>query len=130
MTTTQHKTVNIEDSEDLAPKFGMGDTCQSRFLRKDLGAEGIGMANYKMNPGKRLGFGHSHSECEEMYVVVAGSGRFKIDDDIVDVAARDVVYCPPAAMREWEAGDDGLELLAFGQHAEGDGDMQRGWWTD
>jgi mannose-6-phosphate isomerase-like protein (cupin superfamily) len=128
--STHHKTMSLDDAEDMAPKYGMSDMGQSRFLRKDLGAEGIGLANYKMSPGRRVGFGHRHAGCEEMYVVIAGSGRFKLDDEIVEVSARDVVYCPPAVMREWEAGPDGLELLAFGHHAEGDGDMEHGWWTD
>jgi mannose-6-phosphate isomerase-like protein (cupin superfamily) len=88
------------------------------------------MANYRLNPGQRIGFGHRHADCEEIYVVLAGAGRFKIEDEIVDVAARDVVYCPPSAMRGWEAGDDGLELLAFGHHVEGDGEVVRGWWAD
>ena len=128
--TTEPKTMNIDDAEDMAPQYGMGDRLQSRFLRKGLGADGVGMANYKMNPGSRIGFGHRHGEVEEMYVVLAGSGRFKLDDEIVDIAVRDVVYCPPAVMREWEAGPDGLELIAFGQHAEGDGETVQGWWTD
>jgi quercetin dioxygenase-like cupin family protein len=128
--STQHKTMNLDDAEDMAPKYGMGDMGQSRFLRRGLGADGIGLANYKMNPGRRIGFGHRHGECEEMYVVLAGSGRFKLDDEIVEVAARDVVYCPPSVMREWEAGPDGLELLAFGDHVEDDGEITRGWWTD
>lgn len=130
MSSTQHTKINLDDVEDMAPKYGMGDMGQARFARKDLGAEGIGLANYKMNPGRRIGFGHRHAECEEMYVVIAGSGRFKLDDEIIDVAVREIVYCPPSVMREWEAGPDGLELLAFGDHVEGDGDMQQGWWTD
>jgi mannose-6-phosphate isomerase-like protein (cupin superfamily) len=128
--TTQHKTMGLDDAEDMAPKYGMAEMGQARFFRKDLGAEGIGMANYRMNPGQRVGFGHRHSTCEEIYLVLAGSGRFKIEDEIVEVGARDVVYCPPAAMRAWEAGDDGLELIAFGHHAEGDGEMEQGWWAD
>jgi mannose-6-phosphate isomerase-like protein (cupin superfamily) len=128
--TTQHKTMKLDDAEDMAPKYGMGDMGQARFLRTGLGAERIGMANYRMNPGARIGFGHRHAECEEMYVVLAGSGRFKLDDEIIDVAVRDVVYCPPSVMRAWEAGPDGLELLAVGQHAEGDGAIEQGWWTD
>jgi len=88
------------------------------------------MSNYRMNPGRRVGFGHRHAESEEIYVVLSGSGRFKIDDDIIDVAAKDVVFCPPAAMREWEAGPDGMELLAFGGHAEDDAEMTMGWWAD
>ena len=88
----------------------MGDMGESRFLRKDLGADGIGMANYRMNPEQRIGFGHTHGEAEEVYLVLAGSGRFKIDDDIVEVGPKDVVYCPPGTMRAWESGPDGMEL--------------------
>lgn len=122
--------MSLDAAEDMSPKYGMGDICQARFLRKDLGAEGIGLANYKLNPSQRVPFGHRHAECEEMYVVLAGSGRFKIGDEIVDVGARDVVYCPPSAMRAWEAGPDGMELLAVGDHVEGDGELEQGWWTD
>lgn len=128
--TPQHATVNLENVENLAPKYGMGEICESRFLRRDLGAERIGMAHYKMNPGRRIGFGHRHAESEEIYVVLAGSGRFKIEDEIVPVSAKDVVYLPPGSMREWEAGPDGMELLATGGHAEDDSEIQPGWWTD
>jgi mannose-6-phosphate isomerase-like protein (cupin superfamily) len=128
--TTQHKTMSLDDAEDMAPKYGMAETGQARFYRKDLGAESIGMANYRLNPGQRIGFGHRHSACEEIYVVLAGSGRFKLEDEIVDVGPRDVVYCPPSVMRAWEAGSDGLEVIAFGAHAEGDGEMDQDFWTD
>ena len=128
--TTSYATTNLDAVEDVAPKYGMGDMGEARFLRKDLGAEGIGMSNYRMNPDRRIGFGHSHAESEEIYVVLAGAGRFKIGDDIVDVGPKDVVYCPPGTMREWESGPDGLELLAFGHHVEGDTQMERGWWAD
>ncbi len=122
--------MNIDDAEDRAPGYGMGDICEARFLRKALGAQGLGMASYRMHPGRRVGFGHKHAESEEIYVVTAGSGRFKIEDEIVDVVERDVVYCGPDTMRDWEAGPDGMELLAFGHHVEGDSEMQQGWWTD
>lgn len=127
--STHHATTNLDAVEDVAPKYGMSDTGSARFARKDLGAERIGLAHYAVNPGQRVGFGHRHSETEEVYVVLAGSGRFKLDDEIVDVGARDVVYCPPAVMRAWEAGPDGLEMIAFGQHVEGDSEMVREWWT-
>jgi quercetin dioxygenase-like cupin family protein len=127
---SKHATTNLDDVEDVAPKYGMGDMGQSRFLRRDLGAEGIGLANYRMNPGRRIGFGHSHGEAEEIYVVLSGSGRFKIEDEIVEVGAKDVVYCGPDTMRAWEAGPDGMELLAFGDHVDGDSQMDQGWWTD
>ncbi len=108
----------------------MSAICEARFVREDLGAERIGLASYRMKPGQRVGFGHRHDESEEIYVVLAGSGRFKIEDEIIDVGPRDVVYCPPAAMREWESGPDGMELLAFGGHAENESHMEKGWWTD
>ncbi|HYN51752.1 MAG TPA: cupin domain-containing protein [Thermoleophilaceae bacterium] len=83
-----------------------------------------------MNPGRRVGFGHRHGESEEICVVLSGARRFKVEDEIVEVAAKDSIYCPPTTMREWEAGPDGLEVLAFGGHAEDDSEMQPGWWTD
>jgi quercetin dioxygenase-like cupin family protein len=125
-----HVTTNLEAAEDLAPKFGMGDMGEARFVRDALGAERIGLSHYRMNPGRRVGFGHRHGESEEVYVVLSGSGRFKVEDDVFPVGPKDVVYVPPTSMREWEAGPDGLELLAFGGHAEADAEMQPGWWTD
>ncbi len=82
-----------------------------------------------MKPGRRVGFGHHHEAVEEIYLVTSGSGRFNVDGEILAVGAGDVVYCSPEVMREWEAGDDGMDVVAFGAHAEGDGTMQPGWWT-
>lgn len=127
--STQHATTNLDDLEDMAPGFGMAERGEARFARKALGAETIGLASYRMKAGQRIGFGHRHAEVEEIYLILGGSGRFKIEDEIVDVGARDVVFCPPSSMREWEAGPDGMEMLAFGGHVEGDGEMQKDWWT-
>ncbi|MDQ6806433.1 MAG: cupin domain-containing protein [Actinomycetota bacterium] len=128
--STQHATTNLNTAKNVAPEYGMGEMGEARFMRQALGAERIGLSHYRMNPGRRVGFGHRHTESEEVYVVLAGSGRFKVEDEIIDIAVKDVVYCPPAAMREWEAGPDGLELLAFGGHAENESELKRGWWTD
>jgi quercetin dioxygenase-like cupin family protein len=126
-----YRKVNLTQVEDSAPKFGMDEIQEARFARAELGCQKIGLAYYKVKPGKRLGFGHHHDEVEETYLVLAGAGRFKIDDDIVEVVARDVVYVPPAAVREWEAGDEGLEMVAFGGHSEAEqGHMKPGWWSD
>ena len=121
---------NIEHVEDLAAKFGMGEIGEARYLREDVGAEAIGMTYYRMNPGRRTGFGHRHKEAEEMYVVLAGAGRVKVDDEVIDLRARDVVRVAPATVREFEAGPDGMELLATGTHVEGDGEMLQEWWTE
>jgi quercetin dioxygenase-like cupin family protein len=122
--------VNIDAIEDIAPRFGMDALGETHPLRGPLGAQGIGAMHYRWKPGKRTSFGHTHTESEEIYLVLKGSGRMKVDDDIVDLSERDVLYVSPQSMREWEAGDDGLELVAFGHHVEGDGDMTPGWWTD
>lgn len=121
--------VNLSEVADLAPEYGMSDTCEARFARQRLGAERIGLAHYRFNAGRRLGFGHTHDEIEEVYLVVSGSGRFKVDDDVFDVSERDLVYVAPGAMRTWEAGPDGLELVAFGGHAD-DAHMTPNWWSD
>ena len=125
-----HMKINLDDVKDLAPDFGMERMGEARFARSAVGAEQVGLTNYRMNGGQRIGFGHRHGEVEEIYVVIAGSGRFKVEDEVFPVVVKDVVYCRPQAMREWEAGPDGLELLAFGGHAENDVEMQPGWWTD
>ena len=123
--------VNIAELVDQAPNFGMDEVGEARFARRALGAERVGMAYYRINPGRRLGFGHHHEESEEAYLMLSGSGRFRVGDDVFDVTARDVVYVAPQSMREWEAGDDGLEMVAFGSHSEAEQPhMEPGWWTD
>lgn len=122
--------INLGEVEDLAPRYGMTGL-EARFARQALGAQRIGLAHYRLSPGQRLPFGHHHVESEEMYVVLAGAGRFRVDDDVFEVAPLDVVYCPPEAMRGWEAGPEGLEMLAFGGHAEGESvEMRQDWWSD
>ena len=124
-----YEKLNIDQLDDQAKPNGLTSQ-EARFARKDLGAQRIGLAHYAVNPGARLEFGHRHRSMEEVYVVLAGSGTFRVDDETFEVAARDVVRPEPQSWRGWEAGADGMELLAFGEHVEGDGeselDMQ--WW--
>jgi quercetin dioxygenase-like cupin family protein len=121
--------INIDDVDDSAPGFGV-DSGQARFVRDALGAERIGMAHYRVKPSARLEFGHRHKTMEEAYVVVAGSGTFRVDDELIPVGLRDVVRVDPTSWRAWEAGPDGLELLAFGEHVAGDdeSELEMGWW--
>ncbi len=125
-----HTKLNLDEVKDLAPDFGMGEFGEARFARDALGAERIGLAHYRVKPGQRIGFGHRHGESEEIYVILGGSGTFRVEDDMFPVGPRDVVYCQPSAMRGWQAGSDGLELLAFGAHAKDDAEMEPGWWAD
>jgi mannose-6-phosphate isomerase-like protein (cupin superfamily) len=126
-----HKKINFAEVKDLAPDYGMDGVGEARYARSDLGAERIGLARYRIRPGRRLGFGHAHGESEEVYVVLSGAGRFRVDEEVFDVGADDVVYCPPEAMREWEAGPAGMDMIAFGAHTEGEThEMAQDFWTD
>jgi mannose-6-phosphate isomerase-like protein (cupin superfamily) len=113
---------NLRDLEDLAPKFGYGDIQEARFPWRDLGARDTGLAFYILKPGRRQPFAHRHDEAEEIYVVLRGSGRVKLDDEVSDVRPRDAICVPPQVVRAFEAGPDGLEYIAFGPHHEGDGE--------
>ena len=120
--------INIDELDDQASRTGSSQ--EARFARKALGAERIGLAHYKVKPGERLEFGHRHRSMEEVYVVLGGSGTFRVDDETFEVAVHDVVRVSPESWRGWEAGPEGLELLALGEHVEGDGEseMDMEWW--
>jgi mannose-6-phosphate isomerase-like protein (cupin superfamily) len=124
--------VNLTEVEDMAPKFGFAPNLESRFARKSLGLEQSGLSHYRVAPNYRLPFGHTHSEQEEVYVVLSGSARMKVDDDVVELGQLDALRVPPGAMRGFEAGSDGAELLAFGapNTENKDAEMAQGWWQD
>ena len=114
---------NLRDVADSAPKFGYDSVQEARFANKELEAETTGLAFHRVKPGCRQGFAHRHDEAEEIYVVLSGSGRLKLDDDVIDVGPLDAIRVAPPVMRAFEAGDEGLEILAVGAHHEGDGDI-------
>ena len=110
-----HTKVNLKDDvKDMAPQFGYAPNMESRFARTNLGLEKSGLSTFKMAPGFRLPFGHTHSEQEEVYVVVSGNARMKIGDEVVDLATWDAVRVAPGVWRGMEGGPDGCEIIAFG----------------
>jgi quinol monooxygenase YgiN/mannose-6-phosphate isomerase-like protein (cupin superfamily) len=119
---------NLGDSEDMAAKYGYGETGEARFPSDDLDAEHTGVSLQMLRPGKRQQFAHHHHRAEEIYLVLSGSGRVKIEDEILDVAARDAIRIAPDLTRAFEAGPEGLELLAFGPRWRGDAQVVRDWW--
>ena len=121
---------NLTDVEDSAPKFGFGELGQARFATGDFDAERTGFSYQRLNPDKRQAFGHRHDDAEEVYVVLDGSGRLKLDDEIVDVRRLDAIRVAPGVTRAFEAGPEGLEVIAFGARHEGDGELIQGWWSD
>jgi mannose-6-phosphate isomerase-like protein (cupin superfamily) len=115
---------NLRESEDFAPKFGFDSVQEARFPWRDLGAERTGLAYHVVKAGQRQGFAHRHNEAEEIYVVLSGRGRVKLDDDVNDVGPLDAIRIAPAVARAFEAsGDAQLELLVFGPHHEKDSEM-------
>jgi quinol monooxygenase YgiN/quercetin dioxygenase-like cupin family protein len=121
--------VSLDDVEDQAPKFQLGHLGEARFATRDLGALRTGVAYQRLRPRARQAFGHRHHHAEEVYVVLAGSGRVKIDDQIYDVRARDAIRVAPDSMRAFEAGPDGLDILAVGPRHAGDVEMAREFWV-
>ena len=118
---------NLRDIEDMAVKHGFSETQEARFARGDLEAQDTGVSHHVLHPGKRQPFAHRHREAEEIYVVLSGSGRIKLDDDVVDIGAMDAIRIAPETTRAIEAGPDGIELLAFGPHHD-DAEMVQGFW--
>jgi mannose-6-phosphate isomerase-like protein (cupin superfamily) len=119
---------NLRGVEDSAAKFGYSEMQESRFPREDLGAEGIGLAYHVVRPGKRQAVAHRHERAEEIYVVLSGSGRVKLDEESVEVRPMDSIRVAPSVARAFEAGPDGLELLAFGLRHPCDGELIQDFW--
>ena len=122
---------NLRDSEDFAPKFGFDQVQEARFPSRDLGAEATGLGFMRVKPGQRQAFAHRHDAAEEIYVILSGSGRVKLDDEIHEVGPLDAIRIAPGVARAFEAGPEGLEFLAFGPHHENDGEILRDdFWGD
>jgi mannose-6-phosphate isomerase-like protein (cupin superfamily) len=119
---------NLRETEDSAPRFGLQEVGEAHFPREELGAETIGMAYHVLRPGRRSAFGHRHEQAEEVYVVLSGSGRVRLDDEIVDLGELDALRVAPSVARAFEAGDGGMSLLVFGPRHAGDGEIIADFW--
>jgi mannose-6-phosphate isomerase-like protein (cupin superfamily) len=122
--------LKLTDAEDMAAKHGLSEVQEARFAHEGLGTEQTGLMHLRVKPGVRQPFAHRHNRAEEVYVVLSGSGRVRLDDDIVDLEPLHAIRVAPSVTRAFEAGPDGLELLAFGARHPGDAEMVRDWWTD
>ena len=81
------------------------DEIEGRFGRKHLGSEHLGVSYFRYAPGFRAS---------------------------VELRQWDALRVAPEVVRGFEAGPDGLELIAVGSDRPegGDGEMVRDWWTD
>lgn len=122
---------NLRDVENMAPKFNMPDEMKARFARNDIEGKTLGLSLFTLEPGFRIPFGHKHEGQEEVYVVVNGSGRVKVEDEIVELNKWDAIRFDKDTMRDMEAGPDGMEYVAFGAGEDPqDFEMAQGWWGD
>ena len=128
--TAAYTKKNLTEVKDSAAEFGHSETQEARFAHGAFDAEDTGFSHYMVKPGKRQGFGHKHDKAEEIYVVIAGSGRIKLDDEIIELERLDTVRVSPGVIRAFEADDEGIEVIAFGPRHEGDGEIIQDWWTD
>jgi mannose-6-phosphate isomerase-like protein (cupin superfamily) len=124
--------VNLREVEDMAPKFGLSPGLESRFARVPLGLESSGISYFRVAPGFRTPFGHEHEQQEEVYLVVAGSARMKLDDEVAELKRWDAIRVSPQTMRCFEGGREGAEIIAFGapSNENRDVEMTPNWWTD
>ena len=121
---------NLTDVEDSALKFGFDEVQQARFANADLEAEQTGVSLHRVKAGKRQAFAHRHQSAEEIYVVLGGSGRMKLDETIIEVGPLDAIRVAPSVVRAFEGGPEGLDLLAFGPRHDGDSELIAAWWTE
>jgi uncharacterized cupin superfamily protein len=119
-----------DDVENMSEKFGLAPNMEARFGRNALGLEGGGFSYQQLAPNFEAPFGHSHKTQEEAYVIVSGSGRVKVGDDVHELKQWDALRVPAGVERAFAAGPDGLELIAIGFGEGGDAEMIENPWSD
>jgi mannose-6-phosphate isomerase-like protein (cupin superfamily) len=121
---------NLDETRDSAPEFGLGEVGEAHFPRQELGCETIGLAYHRLNPGRRQAFGHRHENAEEVYVVLEGGGRIRLDDEVREISRHDAIRVAPPVARAFEAGEEGLALVVFGPRHEADGEVLQDFWKE
>lgn len=121
---------NLKNDVPDAAEGRMPPGIEAHFAKEALDCEKSGVSYMKLEPGFHPPFGHRHAEQEEVYVVISGSAKVKVEDDEVELNQLDAIRLAPDAMRALKAGPDGCELLLFGapKPAAMDAEIQPGWW--
>src|SRR5258706_8130207 len=118
---SDHTIVNLRDVEDMAPRFGLSGGLESRFARVPLELQNSGVSLFRIAPDFRIPFGHRHGEQEEVYVLVSGGARIRLDDEVVELRPWDAIRVPGPTMRCIEAGAAGAAGIALGPAGGGGG---------
>ena len=125
--------VNLKDDvDDQAPNFGLSPNLEARMARVPLEMENAGISYQRIASNFRIPFAHKHKNQEEVYVVVSGSVRMKVEDEVLELKQWDAVRVHKDTMRSFEGGSEGAEVIAIGAPSTGPGDaeMVNDWWSD
>jgi mannose-6-phosphate isomerase-like protein (cupin superfamily) len=114
---------NLREVKDVAAESGLSDSLEARFAHEDVGIDDTGFSFQVVKAGQRQPFAHKHGEAQEVYVVLSGSGKLKLDDEVIDVDRLDAIRIGPSTVRAFQAGDEDLELLVFGRRMKGDAEV-------
>jgi quinol monooxygenase YgiN/mannose-6-phosphate isomerase-like protein (cupin superfamily) len=114
---------DLSQDATLLSRYDLGDVVEARYVREQLDAAQVGLTHYRLPSNKSQGWAHRHTTAEEIYVALSGTGTIRVDDQPFDLAPLVAVRVAPASTRELQAGPDGLEVLVFGTHSPGDGQM-------
>ena len=122
--------VNLLEVEDSTA--GRVPGVEGRFARGPLDSRDLGVSHFRYGADVRSPMAHSHREQEEVYVVLAGGGRVLLDGETREIGQWDVVRVAPEVVRSFEAGREGLEILAVGgpRPEDGDGVAATAAWPD
>jgi mannose-6-phosphate isomerase-like protein (cupin superfamily) len=124
---------NLNEVQNQGENFGINpDEMQLRMAKDPLECQNAGVTLLRLGPGYRAPFGHKHKTQEEIYILVKGDARMKIEDEVVELQPMTAVRVDPGTMRGYEAGSEGADLIVIGapRTGPGDGDMEPGWWSD
>ena len=78
-------------------------------LAKQLGAATMGARLWRLAPGQ-ASTRHRHRETTELYVVLEGTGRLRVDDELLTIATHGAVLVEPRSVRQ-PFNDTGAEQL-------------------
>jgi mannose-6-phosphate isomerase-like protein (cupin superfamily) len=117
-----------DDVENASERFGLAPDMEARFARNPLELTGGGFSYQKLAPDFQAPIVHRHRTQEEVYVILSGGGRIKIEDEVLELRQWDAIRLPPQTARAFEAGPDGLELLAIGFAEGGDAETLKDFW--
>jgi mannose-6-phosphate isomerase-like protein (cupin superfamily) len=122
----EYQIVQLEDVDDW-----LGDyPGEMRGITYAIGAEQVALTHRRMpqHTGSKGSYGHRHKTQEELYFVLSGKLQFKLNDEIVEVGARQAVRVPPETWRGvWNDEPEDAELIIVSTRLGDDpsGDTER-----